>query len=252
MDPLRTILSCIDLTSLEGTYNTERITALCRKAISYGERGLPLPAAVCIYPVFIGTARRLLKGTGIRIASVAGAFPAGQAPLSLRLEEAKYAVNEGTDEIDMVISRGKLLEGDDSYVFDEIASFREISKGIRLKVILETGELKTDDLIRKAARIAISAGADFLKTSTGKVQPGATPGSVAILLEMIREENVKTGRKVGIKPSGGISYPSVASGYLRLVQQVLGNGWLNPSLFRIGASRLADAIAGEILPASSP
>jgi len=250
MDPLRILLSCIDLTTLEGSDNTARIVELCRKACSFGESGLPLPAAVCVYPPFVGLAKNQLKGTVIRVAAVAGAFPSGQSPLAVRLEEVRYTVNEGADEIDMVISRGRLLEGDENYVFDEIAAIREVCKKVHLKVILETGELKTPALIRKASEIAIAAGTDFIKTSTGKIQPAATEEAMEIMLEVIREQYEKTGKKIGIKPAGGISEPKQALQFYLLTKRILGPDWLNKNLFRIGASRLADGLAREI--AASP
>ncbi len=250
MDAYRTLLSCIDLTTLEGSDNTARIVELCRKACSFGESGLPLPAAVCVYPPFVGLAKNQLKGTGILVAAVAGAFPSGQSPLAVRLEEVRYTINEGADEIDMVISRGRLLEGDESYVFDEIAAIREVCKEVYLKVILETGELKTPALIRKASEIAIAAGTDFIKTSTGKIQPAATEEAMEIMLEVIREQYKKTGKKTGIKPAGGISEPKQALQYYLLTKRILGTDWLNKNLFRIGASRLADGLAREI--AASP
>ena len=250
MDPLRTLLSCIDLTTLEGSDNTGRIIELCRKACSFGESGLPLPAAVCVYPPFVRLAKNQLEGTGILVASVAGAFPSGQSPLAVRLEEVRYTVNEGADEIDMVISRGRLLEGDENYVFDEIAAIREVCKKVHLKVILETGELKTPALIRKASEIAIAAGTDFIKTSTGKIPPAATEEAMEIMLEVIREQYEKTGKKTGIKPAGGISEPKQALQFYLLTKRILGPDCLNKNLFRIGASRLADGLAREI--AASP
>jgi deoxyribose-phosphate aldolase len=250
MDPLRKILSCIDLTTLEGSDNKARILELCRKAISFGEAGLPLPAAVCVYPPFVRLAKDQLKGTGIRVASVAGAFPSGQSPLPVRVEEVRFAVGEGADEIDMVISRGRLLEGDERFVSDEVSAIREACKTTHLKVILETGELKTPELIRKASGIAIAAGADFIKTSTGKIQPAATLEAMEVMLEVIRDEYERSGKKIGIKPAGGISEPGQALQYYLLTGRILGESWLSNDLFRIGASRLADALAAEIT--SSP
>ena len=246
MDPFLTLLSCIDLTTLEGSDNNGRIVELCRKACSFGESGLPMPAAVCIYPPFVRLAKNQLKGTDIRIAAVAGAFPSGQSPLAVRLEEVRYTVNEGADEIDMVISRGRLLEGDDAYIFDEIAAIREICKEVLLKVILETGELRSPALIRKASGIAIKAGADFIKTSTGKIQPAATEEAMEIILEVIREEYERTGTRIGMKPAGGISEPMQAMQYYLLVERILGTPWLDKNHFRIGASRLADGLAQKI------
>ena len=247
MDAYRILLSCIDLTTLEGSDNTEKIVQLCRKALSYGEQGLPLPAAVCIYPPFVRLAKKELSGTGIRVAAVAGAFPSGQSPLQVRVQEVLYTVQEGADEIDMVISRGRLLEGDEGYVFDEIAAIREAARELHLKVILETGELGIPGLIRRASEIAIAAGADFIKTSTGKIQPAATEEAMEIMLEVIRDHHAKTSRKIGIKPAGGISTPDQALLYYQLTEKILGTAWLDREHFRIGASRLADALAKEIV-----
>lgn len=246
MDEKRLLLSCIDLTTLEGTDNTERVTQLCQKAISFGEKGLPVPAAVCVYPVFAEQARKELKGSGIRVASVAGAFPSGQSPLSIRMDEIRFAWEEGAQEIDMVISRGKLLEGNEKAVFDEIAAARSVSGEFLLKVILETGELRSPELIRSASEIAIAAGADFIKTSTGKIQPGATPEAVEIMLEVIARHFRLTGKRIGIKPAGGISETEKAISFLRQAGSIAGKEWMDKSLFRIGASRLADTLAGEI------
>jgi deoxyribose-phosphate aldolase len=243
MDPLLIMLSCIDLTTLEGSDNAGRIVELCRKARSFGESGLPLPAAVCVYPLFVRLAKDQLKGTGILVAAAAGAFPSGQSPLAVRLEEVRYTLNEGADEIDMVISRGRLLEGDEGFVFDEISAIRDVCKEVKLKVILETGELKSADLIHKASKIAIKAGADFIKTSTGKIHPAATLEAMEIILEVIREHYNETGHKIGIKPAGGISEPDQALQYYLLTERILGSEWLNKTLFRIGSSHLADKLA---------
>jgi deoxyribose-phosphate aldolase len=247
MKELRTILSLLDLTTLEGRDNKASITELCEKARSFADKGLPLPAAVCVYPVFVRQAKKELMNLPVKVASVAGAFPSGQSPLNIRVDEVLYAVNEGADEIDMVISRGRLLEGDESYVREEISAIRKACSNAHLKVILETGELKEDDLIRKASQIAIEEGADFIKTSTGKIQPAATTHSFKIMLEVIREEYLKTGRRIGIKPAGGISDSASALLYFEIVKEIAGEEWLDPRLFRIGASRLADALAADIL-----
>lgn len=244
--PFSTLLSCVDLTTLEGSDNQAKITELCRKACSFGDAGLALPSAVCVYPPFARQAKNLLKGSGVRVAAVAGAFPSGQSPLPIRLEEVKYTVGEGADEIDMVISRGRMLEGDENYVFDEIATIREACRTLTLKVILETGELKDPSLIRRASEIAISAGADFIKTSTGKIQPAATIEAVETMLRVIREQFEKTGKRTGIKPAGGISEAEQALKYYELVERIAGKEWLNHNLFRIGASRLADGLAQKI------
>ncbi len=247
MDIYRKILSFIDLTTLEGTDNQERIHQLCLKALSFSALGMPSPAAVCVYPPFVRQAKKELRGSGIKIASVAGAFPSGQSPLTVREAEVAYAVEEGADEIDMVISRGKLIEGDEAFVFEEVTAIRKACPEKHLKVILETGELKTPQLIRKASEIAISAGADFIKTSTGKIQPAATPEAMQIMLEVIGDHYRLTGKKIGIKPAGGISEPAQALVYYQLVMDILGEEWLTNDLFRIGASRLADGLVAEIM-----
>ncbi len=231
-EELRLALSLIDLTSLEGKDNGKSIFTLCEKAKKFET------AAVCVYPSLISSAKKNLRGTKIKIASVAGAFPSGQLPLNLRLEEAKYAIGEGADEIDMVISRGKFLEGNYNAVQEEIFAFKKICQEKSLKVILETGELETLENISKASTIAIEAGSDFIKTSTGKIQVNATPESVCAMLLAIKD----SGKKTGIKPSGGISDGETAVKYLRLTEKILGSKWLKPELFRFGASRSADSI----------
>ncbi|MDP4281236.1 MAG: deoxyribose-phosphate aldolase [Bacteroidota bacterium] len=246
MDELKTILSCIDLTSLDGADNNSKIISFCREAKSFGEKGFPLPATVCVYPVFARIARQELSGSGIGVASVAGAFPSGQSPLKIRVDEVRFALEEGAQEIDMVISRGKFLEGNEQAVYDEIAAVRALPGEFLLKVILETGELKTPENIRRAAEIAIVAGADFIKTSTGKISQGATPEAVSVMLDVIRHHFHKTGKLIGIKPSGGISEPRQALSYYRQVEQIAGKEWLNKKYFRIGASRLANALVHEI------
>jgi len=243
---MKDIFSCIDLTTLEGSDNNEKIAQLCNKASSFVNQGLPFPAAVCVYPTFVRSAKRFLSGTGIKVAAVTGYFPSGQAPLFLKLEEVKYTVDEGADEIDFVISRGKLLEGNDQYVYDEISAVKEFIKTIHLKVILETGELQTGNNIKKAGEIAIAAGADFIKTSTGKYLPAATEHAAYIMLQVINEHYLSTGRKVGFKPAGGIVSPQQAIRYYVLVRYLLGTDWLTKDLFRIGASRLVDNLLKEL------
>ena len=235
-EELKLILSLIDLTSLEGKDNDQTISELCNKAKKFGT------AAVCVYPTLVSIAAKVLSGTNIKVASVAGAFPSGQLPLNLRLAEAEYALGEGADEIDMVISRGKFLEGDDNAIAEEVAAFKKICGNKILKVILETGELLSPDNITKASQVAIDAGADFLKTSTGKISVNATPESVCTMLLAIK----RSGKKIGIKPSGGLSDPEAAVKYLRLTQNILGKEWITPELFRLGASRLADMISSQM------
>lgn len=246
-EKLKKILSLLDLTTLEGSDNTLKIEQLCAKAQSFAEKGLACPAAVCVYPPFVKTARHLLAGTGIHVASVAGAFPSGQLPLHLRINEVEWAVSEGAQEIDMVISRGLFLAGDYQALTDEVAAIKKACGDVHLKVILETGELKTDENIRLASHLAILAGADFIKTSTGKIQPAATIESMTTMLYVIKEHFDSTGKLVGIKPAGGISTPDQAIEYYDLVEQILGSQWITPQLFRMGASRLADAIAQELI-----
>jgi len=242
------LLGFIDLTTLEGTDTKKRVGELCSQAASYSALpdGLPNVAAVCVYPPFVAQARKLLQGSGIRVASVAGAFPSGQSPLFVKMAEVRYAVDEGAEEIDMVISRGKFLEGEYNEVYDEIAAIREACKDAHLKVILETGELKTATNVRRASEIALEAGCHFLKTSTGKVKPAATPEAMLVMLEAIRDHHKKTGQMTGIKPAGGISDPSTALSYYRLTREVLGSRRLNSKWFRIGASRLAGSLVEAI------
>lgn len=243
---LSRVISLLDLTTLEGTDNSDRIKVLCEKALSFAEYNLPLPAAVCVYPPFVKQAKQLLAGSGIHIASVAGAFPSGQLPLPLRINECKYVVAEGADEVDMVISRGVFLAGDHQMISDEVAAMKQACGEVHLKVILETGELVSAANIKLASELAISAGADFIKTSTGKIQPAATPEAMAEMLQVIKNHYIKTGKMIGIKPAGGISTPDQALLYYLLVKHIVGVEWLNNKLFRIGASRLADAILAEI------
>jgi deoxyribose-phosphate aldolase len=236
----RRILGMIDLTTLDGSDHNQKIISLCEQAKNMQT------AAVCVYPPFVKLAKNQLSGTQIEVASVAGAFPSGQSSIEVKIAEIAYAIEQGADEIDMVISRGKFLEGDFQTVFDEISSIRSICKGIHLKVILETGELQTLNNIRKASDIAILAGADFIKTSTGKIQPAATTEAFLVMLDAIKEHFNATGKKIGIKPAGGISEPDQAITYYLLVDEILGKDWLNPKLFRFGASRLATKIWNQI------
>lgn len=245
---LTTILGCIDLTTLEGSDTREKIISICRKSrtISDAGKGLPNVAAVCFYPPFVRIAKKELEGTDIKVAAVAGAFPGGQSPIHVKILEVKFAVDEGADEIDMVISRGKFLEGERNVVFDEIATIKEACGNAHLKVILETGELQSVQNIRKASELAINAGADFIKTSTGKISPAATPEAVIIMADTIKEYYEKTGKMIGLKPAGGISTPDQAIIYYQLLHAIAGEKWLNKNLFRVGASRLTDELIKKL------
>ncbi|MCK5856415.1 MAG: deoxyribose-phosphate aldolase [Bacteroidales bacterium] len=251
-DALRIILSVIDLTTLEGSDTINKIKDMCYQAKRFKVNGPDIPnvAAVCFYPPFAALAKRQLKDTGISVACVAGAFPSGQAPLEVRIAEVRYAVEQGADEIDMVISRGKFLEGDFEYVFNEVKSIKEACGKAHLKVILETGELGTLSNIRTASDIAIAAGADFIKTSTGKIPQAATLEAFIIMLDAIKEHYEKTGQMIGIKPAGGIRDAEEALKYLLVLDKVLGEKWMNNTWFRIGASSLANNVLKAILTPS--
>ena len=237
---LKLAVSMMDLTTLEGADTPGKVRHLCAKALQPmpPQYDCPRVAAVCVYPNLVKTAASLLAGTGIHIASVATAFPSGQAPLKTKLEEVRLAVRDGADEIDMVIDRGAFLSGNFGRVFDEIAAVREACGEAHLKVILETGELKTYDNVRLASAIAIRAGAHFIKTSTGKVSPAATLPVTLVMLEAIRDHFEDTGVMIGMKPAGGIRTAKEALQYLVMVKETLGAAWLSPEWFRFGASGL--------------
>ncbi len=243
------ILNYVDITTLEGSDNADRVEQLCEKALSLPDMGEGIKgvAAVCIYPPFVSFVKEMVEGTEIKVASVAGAFPSGQLPIHLKCAEVEYVVEQGADEVDMVISRGTFLEGDFGQVFDEIAMIKEACGDAHLKVILETGELGSLTNIKSASMLAIAAGADFIKTSTGKIQPAATPEAAWVMLNCIKDHYQKTGKKIGFKPAGGISSPMEAVLYTKLVETVLGSEWLNNKLFRIGASRLVDRLMEKIV-----
>ena len=230
------IKSLIDLTTLEGADTQEKVVALCQKARQHQV------AAVCVYPTFAKLVREQLTGTNIQTACVAGAFPAGQSPIHIKTAEVAYTVEQGAQEIDMVISRGTFLEGDYATVGAEIKAIKAACGHAHLKVILETGELQTPENIKLASEIAIANGADFIKTSTGKVAVNATPEAAFVMLHAIREHYEKTGKKIGFKPAGGVATPADAEIYVKLVYAILGEEWITPELFRIGASRLVDAL----------
>jgi deoxyribose-phosphate aldolase len=253
MQGLKMVLSMIDLTTLEGKDTPGKVRQMCFKAahLHDGHPGLPTVAAVCVYPSMVGLAKSIVGDYGIKVASVSTAFPSGQAPLEVKLADTKYAVDHGADEIDMVISRGKFLAGEHAFVFDEIAAIKEVCGAARLKVILETGELATLDNVRRASDIAIYAGADFIKTSTGKIQPAATLQVTYTMLQAIRDYYDETGVMVGMKPAGGISNSKLALHNLVMVKEVLGQDWLVNKWFRFGASSLANDVLMQILKTES-
>ena len=230
----------VDLTTLEGADTPGKVRALCAKAQRPDPTApdCPAVAAVCVYPSMVATAAEELAGSGVHIASVATAFPSGQAPLSVKLDDTKAAVAAGADEIDMVINRGAFLSGRYMEVYDEIVAIKEACGSAHLKVILETGELGTYDNVRRASWLGMLGGGDFIKTSTGKVQPAATLPVTLIMLEAVRDMMELTGRQVGVKPAGGIRTSKDAIRYLVMVNETVGDRWLDPDWFRFGASTL--------------
>lgn len=233
-------ISMIDLTTLEGQDTTGKVRALCAKAQRPDPEDATCPrvAAICVYPDRVATARSALGESGVHVASVATAFPSGRASLAVKLQDTRDAVAAGAHEIDMVIDRGAFLSGDYQRVFDEIVAVKDVCGRAHLKVILETGELMTYDNVRRASWLAMLAGADFIKTSTGKVPLAATMPVTLVMLEAVRDFRDATGRQVGVKPAGGISTAKDAIKYLVMVNETLGEDWLTPAWFRFGASRL--------------
>ncbi len=246
---LKLVLNMIDLTTLEGKDSEGKVRQLCYKArhLHDAYEGLPTVAAVCVYPSMVKLAKEQLGNSGIKVASVSTAFPSGQAPMNVKLDDTRFAVESGADEIDMVISRGRFLQGDYNFVYDEIATIKEACGAARLKVILETGELVTFDNVRRASDIAMYAGADFIKTSTGKIQPAATMPVTLVMLEAIKDFYIKTGKMIGMKPAGGISKAKLAVHYLVMVNEVMGEDWLSNEWFRFGASSLANDVLMQLM-----
>jgi deoxyribose-phosphate aldolase len=245
---LRTAISMVDLTTLEGKDTRGRIEQLCAKAIRPlpGDASVPHVAAVCVYPANVADARALVGDSGVRVASVATGFPSGRTFTDVKLVETREAVRAGADEIDMVIDRGAFLSGDYATVFDEIVVVKEACGPALLKVILETGELETYDNVRRASVLAMTAGADFIKTSTGKVTPAATLPVTLVMLEAIRDFERATGRIVGMKPAGGIRTAKEAVQYLVVLYETLGPRWMTPELFRFGASTLLNDLLMQL------
>jgi deoxyribose-phosphate aldolase len=248
VEGMKLALSMIDLTTLEGADTPQKVRQMCYKAMHPHDNleGLPTLAAVCVYPSLVKTAKKALGDSGVKVASVSTAFPSGQAPRNVKISDTKFAVNEGADEIDMVISRGHFHTGDYNFVFDEIAAIKEACGEARLKVILETGELGTYDKVRLASDIAIAAGADFIKTSTGKINPAATMEVTLVMLHAIRDHYLKTGQMIAMKPAGGIRKSKEALHYLMMVKEELGPEWLDNHWFRFGASSLANDILMQL------
>jgi deoxyribose-phosphate aldolase len=248
LEGLKLAVSMMDLTTLEGKDTPGKIAFLCRKAMQPLDPHYQVPscAAVCVYPNLVRVAKKFLGNSRVKVASVATAFPTGLMPLKLKLEEVRSAVRNGADEIDMVIDRGVFLAGEHQRVFDEIAATKEASGPAHLKVILETGELQTYDNVRLASEIAMRAGADFIKTSTGKILPAATMAVTLVMLEAIRDFFYDTGVRIGMKPAGGIRTAKQALAYLVMVKETLGDDWLTPDLFRFGASTLVNEVLMQI------
>jgi len=246
---LKMAVNMCDLTTLEGKDTPGKVAYLCRKALQPAEPKYDVPpcAAVCVYPNMVRYARKFLGDPSpVKVAAVATGFPSGQYPLRTRLEEVRRTVAAGADEIDMVINRFAFLAGDHAKVYDEIAATKEACGPAHLKVILETGELVTYDNVRLASEIAMQAGGDFIKTSTGKVNPAATLPVTLVMLEAIRDYFVATGIRIGMKPAGGIRTSKQALAYLVMVKETLGDDWLTPSLFRFGASTLVNDVLMQI------
>lgn len=253
VEALKLILSMIDLTTLEGQDTPGKVHQLCQKAIHLHDSmpGLPHVAAICVYPTMVAVAKEALQGNDINIASVATAFPSGMSTLSVKLDDTRMAVAAGATEIDMVISRGAFLAGDYRYVFDEIVAVKAACGEAHLKVILETGELGTLDRVRRASVLAMYAGADFIKTSTGKIQPAATMQATLIMLQAISDFYRDTGKMIGMKPAGGISTSKLAIHYLVMLHETLGNAWMTPEWFRFGASSLANDVLMQLMKQST-
>tara|TARA_Y100001933_G_scaffold28657_1_gene23905 strand:- start:504 stop:1397 length:894 start_codon:yes stop_codon:yes gene_type:complete len=254
LEGLKMALNMVDLTTLEGMDTTNKVTQMCYKAQHLHDEfpNLPTVAAVCVYPNFVKIAVEALKGSDIKVASVATAFPSGHSSMDVKITDTKMAVDYGAHEVDMVISRGKFHMGDYNYVYDEIAAIKKAcGKTVRLKVILETGELGNLDNVRLASDIAIAAGADFIKTSTGKIKPAATLPVTLVMLEAIKDHYYKTGEMIGMKPAGGISNAKLALHYLIMVKETLGVKWLDNHWFRFGASSLANDLLMQIMKQST-
>jgi deoxyribose-phosphate aldolase len=245
---LNLAIRMMDLTTLEGKDTEGKVRALCAKGRrpDPSDPSIPSVAAICIYPALVPVAKEALKGSTVKVASVATGFPSGQTWLDVKLSETRHAVDAGADEIDMVIDRGAFLQGDYAAVFDEVVAVKGAAGDAHLKVIIETGELETLDNVRRASILAMAAGADFIKTSTGKVTPAATLPVTLVMLEAIRDFHRRTGRIVGMKPAGGIRTAREAIAYLVVLYETLGARWMTPDLFRFGASSLLNDVLMQL------
>jgi len=245
---LELAIRCMDLTTLEGSDTPGKAAALCAKAVrpKPGDETIPSVAAVCVYPALVARCVTHVRGTGVKVASVATAFPSGQSFTDVKLAETREAVAAGAAEVDMVIDRGAFLSGDHEKVYEEIGAVKDAAGKAHLKVILETGELGTYDNVRRASILAMAAGADFIKTSTGKVQPAATLPVSLVMMEAIRDFHHETGRAVGFKPAGGIRTSKQAIAYLVVLWETLGQEWMTPHRFRLGASSLLNDVLMQI------
>jgi deoxyribose-phosphate aldolase len=245
---LNLAIRCCDLTTLEGSDSPGKIRQLASKAMrpSPSDPSVPHVAALCIYSRLVPAAVEALRGSDVHVASVATGFPSGQVPLEVRLEEIERAITDGADEVDIVINRGAFLAGDEKFVFDEVREAKKRAGPAHIKAILETGELGTYDRVRRASLIAMAAGADFIKTSTGKIKPAATLPVALVMADAIRDFTDYTGKKVGLKVAGGIRTAKDALRYLVIVNETLGPDWLDPELFRLGASSLLNDLLMQI------
>jgi deoxyribose-phosphate aldolase len=249
LEGLRLVVSMMDLTTLEGSDTPGKVAFICRKAMQplHPRYEVPNCAAVCVYPNLVRIAKKFLECSTVKVASVATGFPAGLMSAKLKLQEVRTAVRDGADEIDMVINRASFLAGEYERVFDQIAATKGACGAAHLKVILETSELQTYDNVRLASEIAMRAGADFIKTSTGKISPAATMPVILVMLEAIRDFFYETGIRVGMKPAGGIRTAKEALAHLVMLKEMLGDAWLTPDLFRFGASTLLNDVLMQLV-----
>ena len=238
----RRVFACIDNTTLTGTDTEKSVSDFCRHTLDMRLTDGTMVAAVCVYPRFVGAAHRVLDGSGVKVASVAGAFPHGQLPLDLKVEEVKRVVDDGADEVDIVINRGLLLSSEENAMRDEVAAMKEACQGRTLKVILECCELPSPTLLRRTAALAIDGGADFIKTSTGKGAAGATPEAAQTMLEEVKNYVKICKKTIGFKAAGGIREPQEAVAYAEMAKKIMGDNYISSQTFRIGASSLTDKL----------